>query len=412
MANKVYYANAVYGKEEINAVNKVLKNHLTLMDGPLVKEFETKVAKIFGKKYGVMVNSGSSANLIALASLDLPKGGEVITPALTFATTVAPIYQCGLIPHFVDVEPCEFITDAQHITQAINNKTVAIMVPNLLGNICDWKDIKRIAKKHGLKVIEDCADTIGYKFYESKDGTTGAYNDLVTTSFYASHIITAGGQGGMVCTNDKKLLNKLKLLRGWGRSSAVFNESEEIEKRFNTKVDGIDYDSKFIFTDIGYNFLPSEISAAFGLEQLKKLKEYKKIRQRNFDALEDFFRPFANAQWVDLVGCKKNDTPMLAYPLVLDHKAPFTRKELQIHFEKNGIQVRTIFTGNITRQPVMKNKKWKGKKDFPEADHVMKHGMLIGAHQGMSLKDVKRITTVFLDTAMSRGWKNDGMYDC
>ena len=299
MANKVYYANAVYGKEEINAVNKVLKNHLTLMDGPLVKEFENKVAKIFGKKYGIMVNSGSSANLIALASLDLSKGGEVITPALTFATTVAPIYQCGLIPYFVDVEHAEFISDPQHIASALTSKTVAIMVPNLLGNVCNWERIYNFAKQHGLKVIEDCADTIGYKYYDSKDGTTGKYNDLVTTSFYASHIITAGGQGGMVCTNDKKLVGKLKLLRGWGRSSAVFNESEAIERRFNTKVDGIDYDSKFIFTDIGYNFLPSEISAAFGLEQLKKLPEYKKIRQRNFDELHDFFTPYRDTRWVD-----------------------------------------------------------------------------------------------------------------
>ena len=308
--NKVYYANAVYGKEEVNAVNKVLKNHLTLMDGPLVKEFETKVAKVFGKKYGVMVNSGSSANLIALAALDLPKGGEVITPALTFATTVAPIYQCGLIPHFVDVEECEFITNAQYIAQAINEKTVAIMVPNLLGNVCDWKDIKRIADIHGLKIIEDCADTIGYKYYESKDGTTGKYNDLVTTSFYASHIITAAGLGGMVCTNDKKLVGKLKLLRGWGRSSAVFNESEAIERRFNTKVDGIDYDSKFIFTDIGYNFLPSEISAAFGLEQLKKLPKYKKIRQKNFEALREFFMPYCEMRWVRRVGWGTHaDTP-------------------------------------------------------------------------------------------------------
>jgi len=398
--DKVYYANAVYGKEEVNAVNKVLKNHLALMDGPLVKEFEQRVARVFGKKYGVMVNSGSSANLIALASLDLPKGGEVITPALTFATTVAPIYQCGLIPHFIDVEYAEFIPNVEAITDAINSKTVAIMIPNLLGNVCEWKEIHKIAKKNKLKVIEDCADTIGYKYYKSKDGTTGKYNDLVTTSFYASHIITAGGQGGMVCTNDKKLLDKLKLLRGWGRSSAVFNESEDIEKRFNTKVDGIDYDSKFIFTDIGYNFLPSEISAAFGLEQLKKLPKYKKIRQRNFEALREFFMPYSDYRWVERVGWGTHaDTPWLAYPLVLDSQAPFTRKEMQIHFEKNGIQVRTIFTGNITRQPVMKNKKWKGNKEFPTADDVMRNGMLIGAHQGMSLKEVDRVKKVFNDLA-------------
>jgi len=400
MANKVYYANAVYDQKEIKAVNKVLKNHLTLMDGPLVKEFETKVAKIFGKKYGVMVNSGSSANLIALASLDLPKGGEVITPALTFATTVAPIYQCGLIPHFVDVEHAEFISNLQHIATALTSKTVAIMVPNLLGNVCNWERIYDFAKKHRLKVIEDCADTIGYKYYDSKDGTTGKYNDLVTTSFYASHIITAAGLGGMVCTNDKKLVSKLKLLRGWGRSSAVFNESEEIEKRFNTKVDGIDYDSKFIFTDIGYNFLPSEISAAFGLEQLKKLPKYKKIRQKNFESLRDFFMPYGDMRWVGRVGWNTHaDTPWLAYPLVLDSQAPFTRKQMQIHFEKNGVQVRTIFTGNITRQPVMKNMKWKGNKEFPVADDVMKNGMLIGAHQGMGDKEINRIKEVFKSLA-------------
>ena len=406
--DKVYYANAVYGKEEVAAVNKVLKNHLTLMDGPLVKEFEQRVARVFGKKYGVMVNSGSSANLIALASLDLPKGGEVITPALTFATTVAPIYQCGLIPHFIDVEYAEFIPNVEAITGAINSKTVAIMIPNLLGNVCEWKEIHKIAKKNKLKVIEDCADTIGYKYYKSKDGTTGKYNDLVTTSFYASHIITAGGQGGMVCTNDKKLLDKLKLLRGWGRSSAVFNESEDIEKRFNTKVDGIDYDSKFIFTDIGYNFLPSEISAAFGLEQLKKLPKYKKIRQRNFEALREFFMPYSDYRWVERVGWGTHaDTPWLAYPLVLDSQAPFTRKEMQIHFEKNGIQVRTIFTGNITRQPVMKNKKWKGNKEFPTADDVMRNGMLIGAHQGMSLEEVDRVKKVFNDLARKYKWENN-----
>lgn len=403
MPDKVYYANAVYDQKEIKAVNKVLKNHLTLMDGPLVKEFENKVANIFGKKHGVMVNSGSSANLIALASLNLPKGGEVITPALTFATTVAPIYQCGLVPHFVDVEQSEFITNPKYIQSALTNKTVAIMIPNLLGNVCKWKEIYHFAKNFKLKVIEDCADTIGYKYWDSKDGTTGKYNDLVTTSFYASHIITAAGLGGMVCTNDKKLVGKLKLLRGWGRSSALFNESEAIERRFNTKVDGIDYDSKFIFTDIGYNFLPSEISAAFGLEQLKKLPKYKKIRQKNFKELNEFFRPYWDMRWVDGVGFGRADTPWLAYPLVLDSKAPFTRKEMQIHFEKNNVQVRTIFTGNITRQPIMKNMKWKGKKEFPVADHVMKNGMLIGAHQGMGEKEINRIKEVF--TLLAKKYK-------
>ena len=144
------------------------------------------------------------------------------------------------------------------------------MIPNLIGNIANWKVISKIAKKHKLKVIEDSADTIGYSYHNSN---TGKYSDIVTNSFYASHIITGAGFGGMVAFNDKKLYERAKLLRGWGRSSAIFNESEGIELRFNKTVDGIPYDGKYIFSALGYNFLPSEISAAFALEQLKKLKK-------------------------------------------------------------------------------------------------------------------------------------------
>ena len=215
-----------------------------------------------------MVNSGSSANLLALASLNLKKGSEIITPTLTFSTTVAPIYQLGFIPHFIDTEKNTFVAKIEQIVKAINKKTKAIIIPNLLGNVPDWKRIFKIAKKYNLKIIEDSADTIGYKVFGK---SLGNYSDISTNSMYASHIITGAGFGGVVCFNDKKLYDKAKLLRGWGRSSAVFNESEGIKKRFSTKVDGIPYDGKYIFHDIGYNFLPSEISAAFALEQLKKL---------------------------------------------------------------------------------------------------------------------------------------------
>ena len=162
MKKKIYYGLAVYDKKEINAVNNVLKNKkLTLIDGPLVKKFEQEVAKLFGKKYGLMVNSGSSANLLALASLKLKKNSEIITPTLTFSTTVAPIYQLGLVPNFVDVEINKFIINVEKIEKSINKNTKAIIVPNLLGNIPNYKKIIEIAKKYSLKVIEDSADTIG-----------------------------------------------------------------------------------------------------------------------------------------------------------------------------------------------------------------------------------------------------------
>ena len=284
---KVYYGKAVYDNKEINAVIKVLKNEgLSLVDGKSVKKLEIIVSKIFGKKFGLMVNSGSSANLLALASCNFKKGSEIITPNLTFSTTVAPIYQLGLIPHFIGVVKNKFVADPNEIEKCINKKTVALMIPNLLGNIADWKTISKIAKKYKLKVIEDSADTIGYK---TNNKIMGNFSDVVTNSFYASHIINGAGTGGIVCFNDQKLYERAKLLRGWGRSSAIFNESENADKRFNVKVSGIDYDAKYIFSEMGYNFLPSEISAAFALEQVKKLNGNLSARNKNFDYLKDFF---------------------------------------------------------------------------------------------------------------------------
>ena len=271
---KIFYGKAVYDHKEIKASIKVLKNSMTLIDGPAVKELEKKVSKLFGKKYGLMVNSGSSANLLSLASYNFKRGSEIITPALTWSTTVSPIYQVGCIPHFVDVEKFSFLSKIEQIRKAINKKTVAIMLPNLVGNVLNWKEVYKIAKKNKLIVIEDSADTIGYTY---KNKTLGKFSDVTTNSFYASHVMTGAGFGGIVCFNDKKTYEKAKLLRGWGRSSSIFNESEGIKKRFSLKVGGLPYDSKYIFSDLGYNFLPSEVSAAFALEQLKKLKKIFKL---------------------------------------------------------------------------------------------------------------------------------------
>ena len=391
---KVYYGKAVYDNREINAVIKVLKNDsLSLVDGNNVKLLEKKVSSIFGKKYGLMVNSGSSANLLAIASLNLKKNSEIITPNLTFSTTVAPIYQLGLIPHFIGVEKNKFLADPSHIEKCINKKTVAIIIPNLLGNIADWKKINSIAKKYKLKVIEDSADTIGYTINKKN---AGKYSDIVTNSFYASHIINGAGTGGIVCFNDYELYQRAKLLRGWGRSSAHFNESESIKDRFNVKISGIDYDAKYIFSDLGYNFLPSEISATFAIEQIKKLKDNIKIRNKNFDYLKKFFGNYSDL--FNLPEQYKNvKTPWLAFPLVIKENKYFNRKEMQIFFEKNNIQTRTIFTGNILKQPVMRNKTY---KKHPQCDaianNVMKNGILLGCHQGMKKNELDYICQTFL----------------
>ena len=390
---KIYYGKAVYDKKEINAVLNVLKNDsLTLIDGKKVKELEKKVSNLFGKKYGLMVNSGSSANLLALSSFNFKKGSEIITPNLTFSTTVAPIYQLGLIPHFVGAVENKFVSDCSQIEKCINKKTVALMIPNLLGNIADWKKIYKIANKYKLKIIEDSADTIGYKV---NNKNLGKYSDVTTNSFYASHIINGAGTGGIVCFNDYKLYEKAKLLRGWGRSSAVFNESENANKRFNVKVSGIDYDAKYIFSDLGYNFLPSEISAAFALEQIKKLKNNISIRNRNFEYLKKFFSNYKKYFKLpeQYNGVK---TPWLAFPLVIKKNKKFTRKKMQIFFERNRIQTRTIFTGNILKQPVMRNRIYmKHSKCDKIADDVMKNGILLGCHQGMNKKELNYICSTF-----------------
>ena len=392
---KIYYGKAIYNQKEIQASLKVLKNKsLTLIDGPAVKNLENKISKSFGKKYGLMVNSGSSANLLALASLGLKKGSEVITTSLTFSTTVAPIYQLGLIPHFIDVGKNTFVANLDQIRKAINKKTKAIIIPNLLGNVPDWKKIFLLTKKYKLKIIEDSADTIGYKLNKKNLGT---YSDITTNSMYASHIITGAGFGGMVCFNNKKIYDKAKLLRGWGRSSAIFNESEGIKKRFSIKVDGIPYDGKYIFHDVGYNFLPSEISAAFALEQFKKLPKNIKDRTSNFESLKSFFSKFPDLFELP-VQLKGLITPWLAYPVIIKSRSNINRQKLQIFLEKKGIQTRTIFTGNILRQPIMQKRKYKKVKNAEiNSNNVMKNGILIGCHHGLKNKDLEYIKKNFLN---------------
>ena len=392
MKNKIYYAKAVYGESEIKAVNNVLKNSsLSLMDGKHVKNFEKIVSKIFGKNYGLMVNSGSSANLLALASLNLKKGSEIITPTLTFSTTVAPIYQLGLIPKFIDVELKKYVVDINQIKSAITKKTKAIIIPNLLGNIPDWKKIKAICKNKNIYLIEDSADTIGYKIYRK---TTGNYSDIVTTSFYASHVVTGAGFGGMVCFNDINFYKKAKILRAWGRSSAVYNESESIKSRFKQDKLKFDYDKKYVFLDFGYNFIPSEISAAFAIEQIKNLNKNFNTRVKNFkylkkelSKLSNFFDLPEQASYVK--------TCWLAFPILVKENKYFSREDLQIYLEKNNIQTRVIFSGNILKQPLMQRKKYlKAKLCDVNSNYIMKNGILIGCHHGMKIKELKYVVNI------------------
>ena len=386
---RVPYALAVHGKEEEKAVLGVLRSKNTMI-GNMTKKFELKVAKLFGKKYGIMVNSGSSANLIATKLLKLPKNAEVITPVLTFSTTVAPLIQNNLKPKFVDVEEGTYLINIELLKREISKRTKAIFIPSLLGNIPNLSELQKLADDNSLFFIEDSCDTLGGLL---NGKPTGTYSDISTTSFYGSHVITACGGGGMICVNNKDWAAKSKMLRGWGRTSAV-DESETIEKRFNIKVENMQYDSKFIFGEIGYNFLPLEVSSAFGLEQLKKLKTFATIRRHNFNMLYEFFKKYE--EYFILPRQLANvTTSWLAFPLTIREGTPFTRYDLVINFERNNIQTRPIFTGNVLRQPAFKNISIH--KDFPKADDIMKNGFVVGCNQSIGKQHIQKIERVFED---------------
>ena len=365
---KVWYAPnkfESYGEEEIQAVVDCLRSGWLAGFGPKSIEFEEKVAKFFGKKYGVFVNSGSSACLLALACLKLPKETKIITPACTFSTTLAPIIQLGLQPIFVDVGLDTYVAKVEDMLAAVTDEVKAIMIPNLIGNKPNWKALKEglvAMGREDIIIIEDSADTV----------TNTPETDIATTSFYASHVITAGGAGGMVMVNDIKLRDIILQFRDWGRMG---NNSEIMSDRFNHVVDGIPYDHKFLYDVLGYNFKSSEMNAAFGLVQLERFKDFEGIRRANIE------RYIVNLQGVgDIILPDDSIKPnWLAIPLQSER-----RFELLNFLEDNNIQTRVTFAGNVTRHPVYREYL----QEFENSDIIMKNGFLLGAHHGMTIEDV------------------------
>ena len=365
---KVWYAPnkfEAYGEEEIKAVEECLRDGWLAGFGPRSIEFEEKVSKYFGKKLGLFVNSGSSACLLAIAGLNLPKGCKIITPACTFSTTLAPIIQLGYKPLFCDVNLTSYVPEVSDVIKLIDDEVKAIMIPNLIGNKPNWKLLKEELKRIGREdifLIEDSADTMTYT----------PETDVATTSFYASHVITAGGQGGMVMFNNEK--HKLRALsyRDWGRMG---DDSEIMDDRFNHKVDGIPYDHKFLYSVLGYNMKCSEMNAAFGLVQLKRFQKFEKIRRDN---IERYLENLKDVEEITLPddNIKPN---WLAIPLQCD-----CRLDLLTYLEKQNIQTRVTFAGNVTRHPIYREYL----QEFKNSDIIMKNGFLLGAHHGMNIEDV------------------------
>lgn len=387
---RVEYAGSVHDEEEIEAVLRVLRGGPTaLRIGRNVKEMERLVAESFGKRRGVMVNSGSSALYLAVELLGLDPGDEIITSAVTFSTDVAPMVRAGLVPVFVDVEPDTYQIDVAQIESAIGPRTRAILAPNLIGNCPDWDVIREIADRHDLKVVEDSCDCLGATL---RGTPTGTRSDISLTSFALSHIITAAGTGGMLCVDDDDLLDKAVLLRRWGRRSEpkLFG-SKKGEKRFFSEIDGIEYDDLFIFDEVGWNFEPAEISAAFGVVQMRKLPVNLARRQRNFDLLTEFF-----SQHDDVFVLPRLtpgvETGWHMFPIMIRPESGVRRAEFQQHMEAQGIDTRMVWTGNVTRQPAFADKELRvAPGGLPHADRVMETGLILPCNHAIDDEGIEYI---------------------
>ena len=363
---KVWYAPnqfEAYGKEEIQAVNDCLHVGWLAGFGPRTIEFEQKVSERFGKKHGLFVNSGSSAILLALCALDLKPGDEVVTPACGFATTVAPIAQCGLTPVFCDSEIGRYVPSVDQIRAVVTDKTKVLLIPNLIGNVPDWKALREAFPS--LTLIEDSADTIPTQV---PDYTT----DISTTSFYASHVITAGGVGGMVMFNDDAHVKRAIIFRDWGR---IGDNVEDPSDRFNHSVDGIPYDWKFLYGVAGYHLKACEMNAAFGLAQWAKVDGLLAKRRAN---IELYLENLKDTKYYLLPDDSRKPN-WLAIPLMCPDRLACLK-----FLESHGVQTRVCFAGNITRHPAWRTYL----KEFDGADRVMRDGFLLGAHHGMSFDDV------------------------
>ncbi len=374
--DKVHYALAVYGDEEHRAVQKSLKEGWLGL-GKYTEEFEKKFAALVGKKYGVILTSGSAANLLALEILRLPYGAEVITPACTFSTTFSTIIKNHLIPVVADSEIGTYNLDLRNLPNMLSQKTCAILVPHTVGSVNDMVTLQSFAKKHKLYLIDDSCDTIGSRFGGKP---TGAYSDLTTNSFYASHHITAAGGGGMLTMNDPALRNHALAHRDWGRGG---NNAEDLKSRFQFNLDGIPYDGKYTYTAVGYNLKPVELQSAFALAQLKKLPKFNKIRERNFNSLYKFFEGYQDF-FILPASHPKAESSWLAFPLTLKDNVPFSRHDLLHFLESNNIQTRLLFAGNILRHPAYKNVPHRVVGTLANADKIMRDSFLIGMNHGLT----------------------------
>lgn len=390
----------VFDEREIeNAVRASLEFWLT--EGHFAEEFSRKFAKFLGVRYATLTNSGSSANLAAFSALTSPKlgrrrvkpGDEVITVACSFPTTVNPIIQYGAVPVFVDIDPGTRNAIPEMIEKAVSKKTKAIVMAHTLGNPFDIDEVRRVAKKHNLWIIEDCCDALGSKY---RNKHVGSFGDLATFSFYPAHQITMG-EGGAVVTNNPDLYVLVNSFCEWGRDCwCRTGQDNRCGRRFEFQLGKLPYgyDHKYTYSHIGYNLKATDIQAAIGIAQLAKLPEFIEKRQDNFRFLynklekyDDFFILPSWDKWAA--------PSWFGFMLVVRREAPFTRLDIVNWLQVNKIETRSLFAGNLLKHPAYLAIKHRIVRNLKNSDLVMDNGFWIGVYPGNTRKMLEYVVSQF-----------------
>jgi len=397
---KIPFSGRVFDQDElVNLVSSSLDFWLT--SGRYAMEFEIKFSNFMDVDYALLVNSGSSANLVALTTLTSPKlgdkrlkkGDEVITVAAGFPTTVNPIIQNGLVPVFVDVELDSYNISIEELKKAISPKTKAIMIAHTLGNPFDLDAIMDIVKEYDLYLIEDCCDAVGTTYKGKKVGTFG---HLSTVSFYPAHHMTMG-EGGAVLTNDEEFMRIATSIRDWGRDCYCAPGADNTcGRRFSMQQGDLPYgyDHKYVYSHIGYNLKVTDMQAAVGVAQLKKLPKFIEKRKENFELLnnslghlERFLTLPKKAEF--------SDPSWFGFPITVKKNAPFTRNQLTQFLEDNNIMTRLVFAGNITKQPAYLEVEKRVVGDLPNTDIVMNQTFFIGVYPEIDQTRINYIQSIF-----------------
>ncbi len=397
---QIQFAGRVFDEQEyINLVDASLDGWLTT--GRYANKFEKLFSNYFGLKSCSLVNSGSSANLLALTALTSPKlgdrrlkpGDEVITVAAGFPTTVNPIIQNNLVPIFFDVELGTYNIKTKDLESAISNKTRAIMIAHTLGNPFNLDEVMKIAEKYDLYVIEDCCDALGSK-YDGK--LVGTFGDISTFSFYPAHHITMG-EGGAVLTNDLILERIIRSFRDWGRDCyCAPGASNTCGKRFTQQFGDLPYgyDHKYVYSHIGYNLKMTDLQAAVGVAQFEKLPEFIEKRKKNFKLLKEGLKKYED-YFILPYATPKSDPSWFGFPLTIRENAKFSRRELVTYLEDHKIMTRMLFGGNLTKQPAYKGTKYRIIGDLKNTDIVMNKTFFIGVYPGITDEMINYVVETF-----------------